>query len=70
MAALRLVTSLALVERQVKNAIIISVFLAVAILLFTIMSGLYFVRGIVVPLGQVERTLPASPGVSWMCVCP
>ena len=55
-AALRLVTSLALVERQVKNAIIISVFLAVAILLFTIMSGLYFVRGIVVPLGQVERT--------------
>ena len=54
-AALRLVTSLALVERQVKNAIIISVFLAVAILLFTIMSGLYFVRGIVVPLGQVER---------------
>ena len=55
-AALRLVTSLALVERQVKNAVIIRVFLAVAILLFTIMSGLYFVRGIVVPLGQVERT--------------
>ena len=59
-AALRLVTSLALVERQVKNAIIISVFLAVAILLFTIMSGLYFVRGIVVPLGQVERTAAGS----------
>lgn len=55
-AALRLVTSLALVERQVKNAIIISVFIAMAILLFTVMSGLYFVRGIVVPLGQVERT--------------
>ena len=54
-AALRLVTSLALVERQVKNAIIISVFIAMAILLFTVMSGLYFVRGIVVPLGQVER---------------
>ena len=55
-AALRLVTSLALVERQVKNAVIVSGFLAVAILLFTVMSGLYFVRGIVVPLGQVERT--------------
>ena len=55
-AALRLVTSLALVERQVKNAVIVSVFIAVAILLFTVMSGLYFVRGIVVPLGQVERT--------------
>ena len=54
-AALRLVTSLALVERQVKNAVIVSVFIAVAILLFTVMSGLYFVRGIVVPLGQVER---------------
>ena len=45
-AALRLVTSLALVERQVKNAVIVSVFLAVAILLFTVMSGLYFVREI------------------------
>ncbi len=55
-AALRLVTSLALVERQVKNAVIVSVFIAMAILLFTVMSGLYFVRGIVVPLGQVERT--------------
>ena len=55
-AALRLVTSLALVEQQVKNAVIVSGFIAVAILLFTVMSGLYFVRGIVVPLGQVERT--------------
>ena len=36
-AALRLVTSLALVERQVKNAVIVSGFIAVAILLFTVL---------------------------------
>lgn len=55
-AALRLVTSLTLVVDQVKRAVIISLLVAAAILLFTIMSGLFFVRSIVVPLGQVERT--------------
>ncbi len=55
-AAMRLVTSLTLVQEQLKSAFIISIVVVVAILGFTVASGLYFVRGIVVPLGQVERT--------------
>ena len=55
-AAMRLVTSLTLVGAQIKNAIAVSVVIAAVILAFTVMSGLYFIRSIVVPLGQVERT--------------
>ena len=55
-AALRLVTSLALVESQIKRAFWLSLVVVAAILIFSVMSGLYFVRSIVVPLGQVERT--------------
>ena len=55
-AAMRLVTSMTLVENQLKNALIVSLIVVTAILSFSILSGLYFVRSIVVPLGQVERT--------------
>ena len=55
-AAMRLVTSLALIEAQIKNAILASLVIVAVILAFTVMSGLYFIRSIVVPLGQVERT--------------
>ena len=55
-AAMRLVTSLTLVRDQLKSVFIISILVGVAILGFTITSGLFFVRSIVVPLGQVERT--------------
>lgn len=55
-AALRLVTSIALVMKQLKRALLISLLIAAVTLAFTIASGLYFVRGIVTPLGQVERT--------------
>ena len=41
---------------QIKNALAVSVVIAAVILAFTVMSGLYFIRSIVVPLGQVERT--------------
>ena len=68
-AAMRLVTSLTLVGAQIKNAIAVSVVIAAVILAFTVMSGLYFIRSIVVPLGQVGAPQPASPGVSWMCAC-
>ena len=55
-AAMRLVTSLTLIQDQLKNVFLISIVVVIAILGFTITSGLYFVRSIVVPLGQVERT--------------
>ena len=54
-AAMRLVTSLTLIQDQLKRIILISLVVVVAILGFTVASGLYFIRGIVVPLGQVER---------------
>ena len=55
-AAMRLVTSLTLIQDQLKSVFLISVVVVIAILGFTVASGLYFVRSIVVPLGQVERT--------------
>ena len=55
-AAMRLVTSLTLVEDQLKRTGLVALVMGAAVLAFTIMSGLYFVRSIVVPLGQVERT--------------
>ena len=54
-AAMRLVTSLTLVQEQLKSVFIVSLIVVAAILGFTVASGLYFVRGIVVPLGQAER---------------
>ena len=54
-AAMRLVTSLTLIQEQLKRIVLISLVVVVAILGFTVASGLYFIRGIVVPLGQVER---------------
>lgn len=53
--AMRLVTSLALVRRQIDNAFWLSILVSAAAVGFTIASGLYFVRSIVAPLGQVER---------------
>ena len=55
-AAMRLVTSLTLVQNQLKNVFLISIVVVITILGFTVASGLYFVRSIVVPRGQVERT--------------
>ena len=53
-AAMRLVTSLTLVQAQLKSVFIISLIVvaAIAVLLATLLLP---VRGIVVPLGQVER---------------
>ena len=53
---MRLVTSLTLVGQQLKRTAVVALIMGTAVLAFTIMSGLYFVRSIVVPLGQVERT--------------
>ena len=55
-AAMRLVKCLTLIQNQLKSVFLISIVVMVVILGFTVASGLYFVRSIVVPLGQVERT--------------
>ena len=49
------VASLTLIERQIQNAFFASLVVVAAILVFSVLTGLYFVRSIVVPLGQVER---------------
>lgn len=54
-AAMRLVTSITLVVERLKSALLLSLLIVAVILAFTVMSGLYFIRGIVTPLGQVER---------------
>ena len=54
-AALRLVTSLTLVDEQVIRLIWISLGVAAAVLGFSLWSGLFFIHSIVTPLHQVER---------------
>ena len=54
--AIRLVTSLTLVDAQLTRLFQVSVGVCAAILLFSVISGLFFVRGIVVPLGEVEAS--------------
>ena len=55
-AAMRLVTSLRLADEQWWSTVAFAVGLGVLLLLFTLWSGLFFVRSIVRPLGEVEAT--------------
>lgn len=55
-AAMRLVTSLTLVDRQWYSTLMVSFGVAGVVLGFAVFSGLFFIRTIVRPLGQVEAT--------------
>ena len=55
-AALRMVTSLTLVDEALAQRAWVSLGVALVVLGFSVYSGLYFVRSIVNPLYQVERT--------------
>ena len=55
-AAIRLVTSLSLVDRQLAELLILSIMVCIVVLLFSISSGLFFIKGIVQPLHEVEIT--------------
>ena len=54
--AMRLVTSLTLADGRWRQMVTFSVGLAAAALLLSISSGVFFIRSIVRPLGQVEAT--------------
>ena len=54
--AMRLVTSLTLVDRQWYSTLMVSFGVAAVVLGFAVFSGLFFIRTIVRPLGQVEAT--------------
>ena len=55
-AAIRLVTSLTLVDKNLGELIVFSALVCVAILLFSVSSGVFFIKGIVQPLDTVEAT--------------
>lgn len=54
-AALRLVTSLTLVDQVLMQRLLLSGSIALVILIFAMWSGLFFINSIVRPLGQVEQ---------------
>ena len=54
--ALRMVTSLTLIDRALVQRAFVSLGVVAVILAFTISSGVFFIRSIVTPLGQVEAT--------------
>lgn len=52
--AIRLMTSLSLVDRVLSFLIIISLSVVIVVLGFTIWSGMFFIRSIVWPIGEIE----------------
>lgn len=53
-AAVRLVTSLTLVDEMLLELWAVSAMVAIVVFLVSLFSGLYFIRGIVSPLAQIE----------------
>ena len=68
-AAMRLVTSLTLVDRQWWNTVTAATGVGVLVLVFTIWSGLFFVRSIVRPLGEIEATATKLQKAICRCAC-
>lgn len=58
-AAMRMVTSLALIDELLSRQRVMSLGVALVVLSLTIWSGLFFVRSIVKPLGRIEATATA-----------
>ena len=52
--AMRLVTSLTLVDRSILKLAVLSLSVAAAILVFSVWSGMFFVRSIVRPIGEIR----------------
>ena len=54
--AVRLVTSLTLVEKSLTTIVFASLAVVLAVILFSLWTGLFFIRSIVRPIGQIEAT--------------
>jgi len=54
-AAVRVIASLASVDRLVRSIVLVTAALGTAILFFTVISGLYFIRSIVIPVGEIGK---------------
>lgn len=55
-SAVRLVTSLTLVDQRLRIVIAGSLALVLAVVLFSVWTGLFFIRSIVRPIGEIEAT--------------
>lgn len=55
-SAVRVETSLALVDAELSRTVAITSLLAFAIVLFSVWSGMFFIRSIVRPIGEIENT--------------
>ncbi|MEG1069751.1 MAG: HAMP domain-containing sensor histidine kinase [Ruthenibacterium sp.] len=54
--AVRIATSLVLLDKNILNIIVASVAVVLAIISFSVWSGMFFVRSIVRPIGEIEQT--------------
>lgn len=54
--AIRIVTSLDLLNEHILGIVLLSAFVVGVIILFSVWSGLFFIRGIVRPIGAIEAT--------------
>ena len=54
--AIRVVASLSQVDRLLRTVTLIAVAIGTAILFFVVVSGLYFIRSIVIPVGEIGKT--------------
>lgn len=52
-SAIRLITSLTAVDRQIVTLIAVTALIGIAIIFFVVSSGSYFINSIVIPIGQV-----------------
>ncbi|MCI6640475.1 MAG: HAMP domain-containing histidine kinase [Pygmaiobacter massiliensis] len=55
-SAVRMVTGLELVDQQIELFVFLSLGVVLLVVFFSVMSGTYFIRSIVLPLGKVEQT--------------
>lgn len=56
LSAIRLVTSMTLIDKDILTIVIFSFILAGLIIAFSLWSGMFFIRSIVRPIGEIEET--------------
>ena len=54
--AVRFVTSLTLVDQSIAALVAFSLALVTAVVLFSVWTGMFFIRSIVRPIGEIEAT--------------
>lgn len=63
--AVRFVTSLTLVDQSIAALVAFSLALVTAVVLFSVWTGMFFIRSIVRPIGEIELPPRRSPREIW-----